>query len=40
MVCDFAESVRWWMNHEEYSPEEIGSFYLASTPDLAGIKML
>ena len=28
MVCAFAESVRWWMQHEEYSPEEISRFYL------------
>ena len=28
MVCSFAESVRWWMDHEEYSPEEVGSFYM------------
>ena len=28
MVCGFAESVRWWMDHEEYTPEEIGTFYM------------
>lgn len=31
MVCDFAESVRWWMKHEEYTPEEISRFFMAST---------
>lgn len=31
-VCDFAESVRWWMEHEEYKPEEIGKFYLQTSP--------
>ncbi|MBR2765120.1 MAG: TetR/AcrR family transcriptional regulator [Blautia sp.] len=30
LVCDFAESVRWWMHHEEYSPEEISRFFLTS----------
>ena len=34
MVCDFAESVRWWMQHPEYSPEELGGFIMATTPDL------
>lgn len=29
MVWDFAETVRWWMQHEEYTPEEIGNFYCA-----------
>ena len=34
MVCDFAESVRWWMTHDEYSPEDIGRFYLSTTLEL------
>ena len=34
MVCDFTESVRWWMKHEQYSPEEIAEFYLSTTPEL------
>ena len=34
MVWDFAESVRWWMKHENYSPEEIGSFILSTSPFL------
>ena len=34
MVCDFTESVRWWMTHEEYTPEEIAGFYLTTTPEL------
>ena len=36
MICDFAESVRWWMRHEEYSPEEISGFFLETAPMLAG----
>ena len=32
MVCDFAETVRWWMKHPDYTPEEIAGFYLDSTP--------
>jgi hypothetical protein len=32
MVCDFAETVRWWMHHEQYSAEEISRFFFASTP--------
>lgn len=31
-VCDFAETVRWWMNHEQYSPEEISRFFFSTTP--------
>lgn len=31
MVCDFAETVRWWMRNEAYSPEEISRFFLATT---------
>ena len=30
LVCDFVETVRWWMRHPEYSPEEIGSFFLTA----------
>lgn len=32
MVCDFAETVRWWMKHDEYSPEEISRFFFCTTP--------
>ena len=32
MVCDFAETVRWWMEHPDYSPEEICRFFLAAAP--------
>lgn len=31
MVCDFAETVRWWMRNDSYSPEEISRFFLATT---------
>ena len=31
MVCDFSETVRWWMRNETYSPEEISRFFLATT---------
>ena len=34
VVCDFAESVRWWMKHEDYSPEEISRFFLTAAPFL------
>jgi len=34
MVNDFAESVRWWMQHEEYGPEDICRFYMTTTPEL------
>ena len=32
MVSDFAESVRWWMKNENYSPEELSGFFLGTTP--------
>lgn len=32
MVCDFAETVRWWMKNEEYSPEDISRFFFSTTP--------
>ena len=32
MVCDFAETVRWWMQNGQYSAEEISRFFFASTP--------
>ena len=32
LVCDFAETVRWWMCHEKYSPEEISRFFMHTTP--------
>ena len=32
IVCDFAETVRWWMRHPEYSPEEISDFFFSTTP--------
>ena len=31
MVCDFAETVRWWMKHEQYSPEEINRYFYSTT---------
>ncbi|MBQ1466449.1 MAG: TetR/AcrR family transcriptional regulator [Eubacteriaceae bacterium] len=34
MTSDFAETVKWWMKHDEYSPEEIARFYLTTTPFL------
>lgn len=30
MVCDFAETVRWWMKHPQYSPEEISGFFFGT----------
>ena len=32
MVCDFAETVRWWMDHDQYPPEEISRFFFDTTP--------
>lgn len=31
MVCDFAETVRWWMRNDSYTPEEVSRFFLATT---------
>ncbi|MBQ6586620.1 MAG: TetR/AcrR family transcriptional regulator [Coriobacteriales bacterium] len=31
VACDFAETVRWWMAHPDYSPEQICAFFLATT---------
>ena len=35
LVCDFAETVRWWMKNESYTPEEISGFFLATAPFLS-----
>jgi len=32
MICDFAETVRWWMKNSEYSPEDISRFFFSTTP--------
>ncbi len=32
IVCDFAETVRWWMSHDRYSPEEISGFFFSTAP--------
>ena len=32
LVSDFAETVRWWMAHEQYSPEDVGHFFFSTTP--------
>ncbi len=32
MVCDFTETVRWWMNNSQYTPEEISRFFFSTTP--------
>ncbi len=32
MVCDFAETVRWWMKNDNYSPEDISRFFFSTTP--------
>ena len=31
MVWDFAETVRWWMRHAQYSPEDVSGFFLGTT---------
>ncbi|MCR4690522.1 MAG: TetR/AcrR family transcriptional regulator [Lachnospiraceae bacterium] len=32
MVCDFAETVRWWMKNDKFSPEDISRFFFSATP--------
>ncbi len=32
LVNDFAETVRWWARHSEYTPEEISAFFFAAAP--------
>ncbi|SFQ35124.1 transcriptional regulator, TetR family [Butyrivibrio proteoclasticus] len=32
MVCDFAETVKWWTKNQSYSPEEICSFFYETIP--------
>lgn len=32
IVSDFAETVRWWMKNEKYSPEEIAGFFWSTIP--------
>ena len=32
LVCGFAETVRWWVTHDSFSPEEISGFFLSTTP--------
>ncbi len=32
MVCDFAETIRWWTRNRQYSPEEISSYFWETTP--------
>ncbi len=32
IVCDFTETVRWWMKNEKYSPEDISSFFFNTNP--------
>lgn len=32
LICDFAETVRWWMRNERYSPEEISRFFRSVPP--------
>lgn len=37
MVCDFAETVRWWMKHDQYTPEQVAGFFLGTNPFSEGI---
>jgi len=32
MVCGFAEALRWWTRNKQYSPEEVSSFFIETTP--------
>jgi AcrR family transcriptional regulator len=34
MVCDFAETVRWWTANRRFSPEDVSRFYLSAAPYL------
>ncbi len=34
MVNDFAETIRWWARHSQYSPEQISAFFFEATPGL------
>ena len=34
MVCDFAETIRWWAKHSRYSPEEISAFFFEAAPGI------
>ncbi len=31
MVCDFAETVRWWMRNEHYTPEDVSRYFQTTT---------
>jgi len=31
-VCDFAETVRWWMANDRYSAEEVSRFFFSAAP--------
>ena len=33
-VNDFAETIRWWARHSEYSPEEISAFFFETAPGM------
>ncbi|MBP3852809.1 MAG: TetR/AcrR family transcriptional regulator, partial [Erysipelotrichaceae bacterium] len=37
MICDFAETVRWWMKHDQYTPEQVAGFFLGINPFSEGI---
>ena len=32
MVCDFAETVKWWTKNQSYSPEDICNFFYKTIP--------
>ena len=36
MVCDFAETLRWWTANRQYSPEDISAFFFETTTALSG----
>ena len=38
LICDFAESVRWWMRHDIYTPEEMTRFFFYANPVLSTIR--
>ena len=35
LVCDFVEAVRWWSRNRSYHPEDVYSFFCATSPSRA-----
>lgn len=37
LVCDFAETVRWWTGNRQYLPEDISAFFFETTMALGSL---